>query len=213
MRILLATFNPGKLIELRELVDFHAARQQPPLALELVAPAELGMHEPVAETGATYAENARIKAVNYARLAGLTALGDDSGLEVDALDGAPGLHSARYAGHGASDADRRARLLAALAGVPTERRSARFRCVIALATPAGDVQFAEGTVEGRIAEAPAGTGGFGYDPVFYLPEFGCTMAQLPEGVKNTISHRARAVEHAVPLLAQLAAEEDEDVKA
>jgi len=209
MRILLATFNPGKLVELRELLSLHAARQQPPLTLELVTPAELGMNEPVAETGATYAENARLKAAGYARIAGLTALGDDSGLEVDALNGAPGLHSARYAGPGASDADRRIRLLAALAGVPAERRSARFRCVVALAAPAGDVQLAEGTVEGRIAEAPAGTGGFGYDPIFYLPEFGCTMAELPEGVKNTISHRARAIEHAIPLLAQMA--EDEHV--
>lgn len=203
MRLLLATFNPGKLVELRELLHFHAARQHPPLRLELVSPVELGMGEPVAETGSTYAENARLKAVGYAQIAGLAALGDDSGLEVDALGGAPGLHSARYAGPGASDADRRARLLAALAGVPTERRTARFRCVIALATPNGEVQFAEGTVEGRIAEAPAGTGGFGYDPIFYLPELGCTMAELPDGVKNTISHRARAVEKALPLIAAL----------
>src|SRR5512144_3093728 len=112
MRLLLASFNPGKLVELRQLLELHAAYQDPPLALELVAPADLGMLEPVAETGSTYAENARLKAVGYAQAARLPALGDDSGLEVDALDGAPGLHSARYAGTGASDADRRVRLLA-----------------------------------------------------------------------------------------------------
>jgi XTP/dITP diphosphohydrolase len=201
MRLLVASFNPGKLAELREVITQYAAAAG--LALELAAPGDLGMAEPVAETGATYAENAALKAQVYARAAGLVALGDDSGLEVDALGGAPGLYTARYAGPGASDAARRALLLASLQDVPDERRAARFRCAIAIATPTGATWLTEGTVEGRITRAEAGGGGFGYDPVFFVPEFDCTMAELPAEVKNTISHRARAVAAAIPLLARL----------
>jgi XTP/dITP diphosphohydrolase len=201
MRLLVASFNPGKLAELRDVITQYAGAAE--LALELVAPEDLGMTEPVAETGTTYAENAALKAQAYARTSGLTALGDDSGIEVDALGGAPGLYTARYAGPGASDAARRALLLANLQGVPDERRSARFRCAIAVARPNGETWLTEGTVEGRITLAEAGSGGFGYDPVFFVPEFGCTMAELPAEVKNTISHRARAVAAAIPLLARL----------
>jgi XTP/dITP diphosphohydrolase len=205
MRLLLATLNPGKLTELRELLIFHNERLAEPLALELLDPAALGLTEPVEETGGSYSENASLKAQEYARASGLVALGDDSGLEVDALGGAPGLYSARYAGPGAGDAERRTKLLEELAGVPPERRGARFRCVIAIATPHGEVRLAKGAVEGRIAAAPAGTGGFGYDPVFYVPEIGCTLAEAAPEVKNAISHRGRAIARAMPPLRELAA--------
>ena len=154
----------------------------------------------VEETGATFADNAVLKATTYARTSGLLTWADDSGLEVDALGGEPGVYSARYAGPGATDADRYRKLLDALAGVPWERRTARFRCVVALATPAGEVRTAAGACEGIIAFGPAGNNGFGYDPVFYFPEHGLTMAQLPAGVKNQISHRARAAQAAALIL-------------
>ncbi|HIP87757.1 MAG TPA: non-canonical purine NTP pyrophosphatase, partial [Anaerolineales bacterium] len=128
-------------------------------------------------------------------------LADDSGLEVDALNGAPGIRSARYTP--GSDEDRIAALLRHLEGVPWERRTARFRCVIAVVPPDGTVHFAEGVCEGIIATEPAGGGGFGYDPVFYLPDLGCTMAQLPPEAKNRISHRARAVQAVMPVLRRL----------
>jgi XTP/dITP diphosphohydrolase len=123
-------------------------------------------------------------------------------LAVEALGGAPGVYSARYAGEGASDADRYRKLLDALAGVPWARRTARFHCTVALASPAGDVRTVEGVCEGVIAFGPAGSNGFGYDPVFYLPEHGCTMAQLPPAVKNRVSHRGRAAQAAAALLGQ-----------
>jgi XTP/dITP diphosphohydrolase len=191
-RVIAATTNPGKLSEIEAILDGWP--------VELVSPAALGLKVQVDETGATYTENATLKALAYAPAAGLVALGDDSGLEVDALDGAPGLHSARYAGAGKSDSDRYRLLLHQLEGVPPVRRTARFRCVIAVATPAGAVQTAEGVCEGRIALEAAGLNGFGYDPVFFLDEFGCTMAQLPNGVKNTVSHRGRALLAARPLI-------------
>jgi len=126
---------------------------------------------------------------------------DDSGLEVDALDGAPGLHTARYAGPGASDADRYTKLLKSLKGLPQEQRGARFRCAVALVRPGqANVETAEGTCEGWIAFEPSGGEGFGYDPVFFVPEYGCTMAELPAAIKNRISHRARALQGAQPLL-------------
>jgi XTP/dITP diphosphohydrolase len=128
-------------------------------------------------------------------------LADDSGLEVDALDGTPGIFSARYTP--GSDSDRWRTLLAHLDGVPPERRSGRFRCVIAIVTPQGELQTVSGACEGMIATAPAGSGGFGYDPVFYLPELGCSMAELDAEAKNRISHRARAVQAALPLLQRL----------
>jgi XTP/dITP diphosphohydrolase len=135
-------------------------------------------------------------------------LADDSGLEVDALGGAPGLHSARYAGAGASDIDRVQQLLANLKDVPQEKRTARFRCVIAIAVPGGAVQFTEGLCEGLITFEPRGVNGFGYDPIFLFPEYGQTMAELPADLKNRISHRARAAAAARPLLVALTREPD-----
>jgi XTP/dITP diphosphohydrolase len=198
-KLLVATNNPGKL---REYAALLAG-----LPATLTTPAQEGLTFEVDETGETFAENATLKALAYARASGLLTLADDSGLEVDALDGAPGVYSARYAGPGAGDADRYRLLLRRLAGVPQERRAARFRCVVALATPAGEAQTAEGRCEGVIGFEPRGEHGFGYDPVFYLPERGQTMAELPPEVKNRISHRARAIEAARPLLQALLAAE------
>ena len=143
---------------------------------------------------------------DLARASDLLTLADDSGLEVDALDGAPGVYTARYAGPGASDEDRYRKLLATLGDIPPEQRTARFRCAVALAHPGRRPTVAEGTCEGVIAYEPQGANGFGYDPVFYLPEFGCTMAQLHPEHKNRISHRARAMRAARPLLDQILAE-------
>lgn len=193
MRLLVATHNPGKIREYRALLAL--------LAVPLSFPADLALEVRVVETGATYAENAALKARAYAQASGLLTLADDSGLEVDALGGAPGIRSARYVL--GDDADRVAALLKALADVPWERRTARFRCVIAIALPGGEVRLAEGVCEGVIGFKSAGSGGFGYDPVFYLPEHGCTMAQLSEEEKNKISHRARATQTAIPILREL----------
>ena len=193
MKLLVATQNPGKEREFRALLASIQA--------SLYFPSELGLYVEVPEDGETYADNARQKALAYARAAGLPTLADDSGLEVDALDGAPGIRSARYTP--GQDADRVAALLGHLRDVPWERRTARFRCVIAIATPAEELHSAEGTCEGMIAFEPTGHGGFGYDPVFYLPDHDCTMAQLPPVQKNRISHRAQAAVAALPLLHQV----------
>jgi len=187
--LLIATNNPGKVREYRELLA--------DLPVEITFPAQEGLLLTVEETGETFEANARLKALAYSRASGLPALADDSGLEVDALDGAPGVHSARYAGPEADDTDRYRKLLAALADVPAGQRSARFRCVVALARPDGTVQTAAGTCEGRIAFAPRGEHGFGYDPVFIVAGYGGrTMAELAPETKNRISHRARAVQAA-----------------
>ena len=140
------------------------------------------------------------------RASGLPTLADDSGLEVDALGGAPGLHSARYTL--GRDVDRTAALLARLRDVPSGQRTARFRCVVVIETPDGERYRTEGVCEGEIAFEPAGQGGFGYDPVFYLPEYDCTMAQLSEATKNRISHRARAVQAALPAIRRLLREDE-----
>jgi XTP/dITP diphosphohydrolase len=191
---LIATNNPGKRLEFAALLG--------DLALTYRLPNELDLTLDVAETGLTYADNARLKAVAFAQASGLITIGDDSGLEVDALNGAPGLYSARYAGHGASDADRRAKLLRELSDCPAPRL-ARFRCAIAIAQPAGPVTFFEGVCEGEIIFEERGQNGFGYDPIFYMPEHQATMAELPSEVKNRISHRGRAVLAAVPFLREL----------
>ncbi len=200
-RLLVATHNAGKMREFRELLR--------PLAGGVLFPVDLGIEIDVAEVGSTYVDNARIKAAAYAeqtraRGASLLVLADDSGLEVDALDGAPGVHSARYTF--GSDADRLSALLYHMQGVPPAQRTARFRCVVAILTPEGVWHETQGVCEGVIAEKPAGDGGFGYDPVFYIPQFGCTMAELPAEVKNQVSHRARAVQAALPILRQLMAD-------
>jgi len=196
MELLIATQNPGKTHEFRILLAS--------LKTNLRFPSELGLQIEVPEDGTTYADNASQKALAYAHASGLLTLADDSGLEVDAIDGAPGIHSARYApGH---DIDRVAALLARIRRVAWEQRTARFRCVVAITTPARELYSTEGVCEGLIAFEPTGQGGFGYDPVFYLPEYRCTMAQLPQTEKNRISHRARAVETALPTLRRLLAQ-------
>lgn len=186
-RLLVATSNPGKLRELRALLA--------DLGLEVLGPGDVGLALEVEETGTTFVANAVLKARAFAAAAGLPALADDSGLEVDALDGRPGVHSARWVA--GTDADRVAALLARLAAVPAAARGARFRSVAALAWPDGRVATAEGAVEGRIAFAPRGAGGFGYDPIFLVEDGGHdgrrTMAELPPEEKNRLSHRARAV--------------------
>jgi XTP/dITP diphosphohydrolase len=194
-KLLIATHNPGKLREFGHLLAG--------LPFTLIGPDELGLALHVQESGATYAENAGLKALAYAQAADLLALADDSGLEVDALGGAPGVRSARYTRGG--DTDRVTALLRALrqAGVPEGDRIARFRCVIVVAAPDGRTWSAEGVCPGRIVDTPRGSGGFGYDPIFYLPSYGRTMAELPPEEKNRISHRARAAQAIRPLLTKL----------
>jgi len=193
MKLLIATHNEGKKQEYDRLLDG--------LAMELASLGDLGVAEAVEENGSSYAENALLKARGYAMATGMPTLADDSGLEVDALGGAPGILSARYAGEGATDEQRYLLLLRQLKNVPDEQRTACFRCVIALAWPDGRVEVAEGICEGRIAREPKGGHGFGYDPIFYIPEYGCTMAELPPEIKNRISHRARAASVARQILA------------
>lgn len=183
-RLLLATSNKGKVREYRGLLQS--------LPFDLVTLAEVGITADVEEVGETLEENARLKAIALAAQSQVLALADDSGLEVDALGGEPGRLSARYAGEGASDRDRVGYLLAKLEGVPWEERSARFRCVIAIAAPDGQVEFCSGECRGVIALEPKGEQGFGYDPIFYLPELDKTMAELPLEVKNEVSHRGKA---------------------
>jgi XTP/dITP diphosphohydrolase len=195
MRVLIATTNPGKVREYQALLDG--------LDLELVGLNDVGITTEVEESGGTYAENAELKARAYATMSGLLTLADDSGIEVEALNGRPGLHSARYA---EDSAKRIEKLLGELQGVPDEKRTARFQCSIALAWPDGRVMIVDGTCEGRIAHEPRGVNGFGYDPIFYLLEYAATMAELPEDVKNRISHRARAAQRARVILAKITRE-------
>ena len=183
-RLLLATSNKGKVREYRSLLQN--------LPFDLVTLAEVGITADVEEVGETLEENARLKATALAAQSQMSALADDSGLEVDALGGEPGRLSARYAGEGASDRGRVNYLLSKLEGVPWEERSARFRCVIAVAVPDGQVEFCSGDCRGVIALEPKGEQGFGYDPIFYLPELDKTMAELPLEVKNEVSHRGKA---------------------
>lgn len=198
-RLLIATNNAGKVREFQALLAG--------LPLEITFPAQEGLDLEVEESGETFAENARIKAAAYAQASGLLTLADDSGLEVDALGGAPGVHSARYAGPDAGDADRYRKLLAALEDVPDGQRVARFRCTVALALPDGTLLTADGVCEGEIGFAPKGQHGFGYDPVFVVAgHAGQTMAELPEDEKNRISHRARAMMAMRPLLARVLSE-------
>ena len=187
-RLLLATNNKGKIREYKSLLQ--------EIPFEIVTPSELGITTEVEETGGSFEENARLKAVVMAKESGLLSLADDSGLEVDALGGEPGPLSARYAGEGASDNDRLNFLLAKLKNVAGDKRTARFRCVIAIATPAGKAELCNGECGGFITTEPRGYNGFGYDPIFYLPELGKTMAELTPEEKNKISHRARAAEKA-----------------
>jgi XTP/dITP diphosphohydrolase len=181
--VVLASGNPGKLREL--------ARILAPLDLQLTSQAEFNVPE-VEETGLSFVENAIIKARAAARFSGHPAIADDSGLEVDYLDGGPGIHSARYSGAG--DDANNAKLLAALAGQPPERRSARFQCALVYMRHALDPMplVCQASWEGVILEAPRGENGFGYDPLFYVPQYLCSSAELPAELKNRISHRALA---------------------
>ncbi len=195
-RLLLATNNPGKLAEFERLLAG--------CGWELVTPSQLGLTLPNEEPGETYEENAKIKALNGARASGLVTLADDSGLEIDALDGGPGARSARFLGADASYEERFARILGEMAELPSEKRLARFCCVIALTEPGSEeVRLCEGEVRGLIAFEPRGEQGFGYDPIFYLPQQARTMAELPFYMKDVISHRGRATARARPLLKEL----------
>jgi len=191
-KLLLGTNNRAKVREYLSLLT--------DLDYKIVTMAEQGISVAVEEVGESLEENARLKATIVARESRLLTLADDSGLEVDSLGGEPGKLSARYAGENATDTDRVEYLLKRLDGVPWERRTARFRCVIALATPGGKVELCSGECAGFITFEPRGEHGFGYDPIFYVPELDKTMAELPLAQKNKISHRGRAARKAAPLL-------------
>jgi XTP/dITP diphosphohydrolase len=195
IRLVVATGNRGKLRELEALV---------PAGFDLQTLTDAGL-ESVEETGSNFAENASLKAVAAASAANQLALADDSGLEVDALGGAPGVYSARYAGEPPDDDANIAKLLDAMQSVPLAQRTARFHCVVALASPDGVIATADGRCEGAIGYTPRGEHGFGYDPVFVFPD-GRTMAELPADVKNQISHRANAIRALRPALERLAGE-------
>ena len=194
-KLLLATSNQGKTKEYRFLLDG--------LGYQITTLAEEGITEAVIESGSNYEQNARLKAISYANLSQLTTLADDSGLEVDALNGEPGVKSARFAGETATDAEKVNFLLAKLNGVPWEKRTARFKCVIAIASPEGQFEVCYGECQGMIVLEAKGENGFGYDPIFFLPEIGETMAELPFELKNQISHRARASQKARQMLQKL----------
>lgn len=182
--LLVATGNAGKVKELAALLSGSGIR--------LYSLQDFPDIPPVIEDGATFADNAIKKATAAAKATGLPVIADDSGLIVDAIGGRPGVHSARYAGEGADDGANNAKLLSELAGIPQKERSAAFRCVIALCMPQGECQTFTGELGGMILTAPSGSGGFGYDPLFMVPEYGMTLAELPLEVKNRISHRGRA---------------------
>jgi len=194
-KLLLATNNQAKVREYQSLLKN--------LPFELVTLAKQGITTVVDEVGESLEENARLKATVLAVESQLVALADDSGLEVDALAGEPGRLSARYAGEGASDRDRINYLLSRLEGVPWEKRSACFRCVIAVATPSGEVELCSGECQGFITFEPRGEQGFGYDPVFHLPELDKTMAELPREIKNQVSHRGQAARRVYQVLERL----------
>lgn len=185
MELLLATGNPGKAAEYQRLLDDHL----PGTRIRL--PADLGLDLEVDEDGDSFEANARLKVAAFAALAALPVLADDSGLEVAALDGFPGIHSARWSGP--TDRDRNRALLARMAGRPPAERAARFVCVVVYRDPSGREWVGRGTLEGRLLEAPRGAGGFGYDPLFFVPALGRTLAEIPRATKNRISHRATAL--------------------
>jgi XTP/dITP diphosphohydrolase len=191
-RLLIATRNPGKVREIQSLLDG--------LKMSLVTPDMIGISLKIEETGDSYEENAALKANAYARLSNLVTLADDSGLEVDALDGLPGIRSARFSPlPEATDADRRAYLLEILCGHPRPW-TAHFHCTVAIATPGDRLAYSQGNCPGEIISTERGTNGFGYDPIFLIPAAGLTMAELSMAEKNQISHRARAVIAALPVL-------------
>jgi XTP/dITP diphosphohydrolase len=191
-RLLIATRNPGKLREIQSLLDG--------MEISLVTPDMIGVSLEVKETGSSYEENAALKASTYARLANLVTMADDSGLEVDALGGQPGIRSARFSPlANATDADRRAYLLDLLCDYPRPW-TAHFHCTVAIAVPSEKIYYAQGNCPGEIIPNERGTNGFGYDPIFLIPAVGLTMAELSMPEKNQLSHRARAVKAALPVL-------------
>lgn len=190
--LLLATTNQHKIDEYRAI--FSA------MPFQLRSLRDFRIETDVEETGSTFAENAELKALTYARLSGQLSLADDSGLAIDALNGAPGIYSARFAGRDTSYEERFRLILAQLKDVPVEQRTARFVCAITIAEPSGYYRTVEGVIEGVIADAPRGENGFGYDPIFFVPELGKTTAELPPEQKNHISHRGRAAQLAAALL-------------
>ena len=194
-RLLIATSNPGKAREIRALLE--------PRGWRVLTPAQISLDLDPPETGTTYAENAAIKAHTFAREANMAALADDSGLEVDVLGGRPGVHSARYGGIDLSAEGKAELILRELQAVPEEQRRARFRAAIVIATPDGRSWQTDGVCEGRIAMHPRGWDGFGYDPIFLLPDRGLTMAELSLDEKNRISSRSKAVRAAVEVLEKL----------
>ena len=195
MKILLATQNQGKVRELQELLTDED--------IEVLSLQDIPDWEEVEETGKTFAENAALKARAALLRTGLIALADDSGLEVDALDGWPGVYSARFAGEPKDDELNNDKLLHLLESVPDDKRMARFRCALVIATPDGKEYLTEGSVEGRILTQRRGKGGFGYDPLFFVSEFARTMAELNLAQKNKLSHRALAFREAIPILQAL----------
>ena len=192
-RLLVATRNHGKLRELSDLLGS--------VPFELVSLADVGIEVDVEETGHTFEDNAVLKAETYRDLSGMLTLADDSGLEVDALGGEPGVRSARYAGPDATDSDRIQLLLKNLQSTPDATWAAQFTCVIAIASPGEETQLFPGSCRGRIVREPRGEHGFGYDPVFLFPDLGLTMAELTPEQKNEVSHRALAVRKAANALA------------
>jgi XTP/dITP diphosphohydrolase len=194
-QLLLATNNQGKVREYQSLLQG--------VRYELVTPSRLNIKIEVEETGNSFAENARLKAMAFAKASGLLTLADDSGLEVDALNGEPGVRSHRYAGDGATDSELVNYLINRLKDVPEKKRTAHFCCVIAIVWPDNRVKFCEGRCDGIIVSGPRGKEGFGYDPIFYFPELGKTMAELPLDIKNRISHRALAAREALKVLNSL----------
>jgi XTP/dITP diphosphohydrolase len=194
MRLLIATENPGKVREMQVLLN--------DLQVEVVTPKTIGVDLKVVEDGSTYAENAAKKAIAYARTSGLISVADDSGIEVDALDGAPGLYSARYLPPPATDHDRLLYMLQNLQDKPRPWK-AHYHATIAIATPDGQVQFAEADCHGEIIPEERGENGFGYDPIFLIPALGRTMAELSMDEKNRLSHRALAIQNAKPILLKL----------
>ena len=195
-RLLLATTNRGKINEYRRLLKG--------LPFELVTPVDEGIDITVDEIFTTFEENARLKATSYSSISHLITIADDSGLEVDALGGEPGIRSARFAGENASDEEKVEYLLSRMETIPREKRTAHFKCVIAIAIPKEKTELCYGECHGLISFQPEGKNGFGYDPIFYLPEYDMTMAELPAETKNQISHRAKASQKAYRILEQIA---------
>lgn len=202
MKLVLATRNENKV---KEVAQFLA-----PHDIEVVSLNEFPGFPEIEENGETFKDNATIKATEACMFTGMTAMADDSGLEVDCLNGLPGIYSARFAGEGKNDSDNNKKLLELLQGVPAEQRAARFKCVMAVATTECFVYTTEGVCEGVIAEELRGEGGFGYDPLFYLPEYKKTFAELDLETKNKISHRARALSGVLDIISELKIMEAEE---